>query len=66
MDVERYIRRSEVICQMKQFCIENKINNFAIFVDYCRKNNQEWFEEIITGTQVCKYMSKFLDKRHFE
>lgn len=61
MDIERYKRRSDLIQEMKQFCKDNKISNYSDFVDYCRNNNAEWFEELITGTQVCKYMSKFLN-----
>lgn len=60
MDIERYARRSKLIQEMKQFCRDNKISNYSVFVDYCRSNNKEWFEELVTGTQVCKYMSKFL------
>ena len=60
MDGERYLRRSELIQEMKEFCKENKIHNFAVFCRYCRENNQEWFRELVTGTQVCKYMSKYL------
>ena len=41
MDGERYLRRSELIQEMKEFCKENKIHNFAVFCRYCRENNQE-------------------------
>jgi hypothetical protein len=57
---ERFIRRSELIQEMKQFCKENKIYNYADFMFYCQDNNKEWFKELITGTQVCKYMMKYL------
>lgn len=60
MDGERYLKRSALIEEMKQFCKDNKIYNFAVFTDYCRKNNQEWFKELVSETQVCKYMSKYL------
>lgn len=60
MDVEKYLRRSELIQEMKRFCKEKKIYNFAVFCEYCRNNNQEWFEELVTGTQVFKYMRKYL------
>lgn len=60
MDGERYLKRSALIEQMKQFCIDNQIYNFAFFCEYCRENNQEWYKELVTGTQICKYMSKYL------
>ena len=60
MDLERYLRRSKIIEEMKQFCIENRITEFAAFMDYCADNNEAWFRELVTGTQVSKYMSKFL------
>ena len=63
MDPERYLRRSKIIEEMKQFCIENRITEFATFMDYCSDNNEAWFRELVTGTQVCGYMSKFLKNR---
>lgn len=60
MDGERYLKRSEIIQEMKKFCKENRIYNFSVFCEYCRKNNQEWFRELVMGTQVCKYMIKYL------
>ena len=60
MDLERYLRRSKIIEEMKQFCIENRITEFADFMDYCGDNNEAWFRELVTGTQVSRYMIKFL------
>lgn len=60
MDPERYLRRSKIIEEMKQFCIENRITEFAAFMDYCGNNNEAWFRELVTGTQVSRYMIKFL------
>lgn len=60
MDGEKYIRRSKLIQEMKVFCKENGIHNFAVFCGYCKDNNPEWFKELVTGTQIFKYMSKYL------
>ena len=60
MDPERYLRRSKIIEEMKQFCIENQITEFAAFMDYCGANNEAWFRELVTGTQVSSYMVKYL------
>lgn len=63
MDPERYLRRSKIIEEMKQFCIENQITEFAAFMDYCGANNEAWFRELVTGTQVSRYMIKFLKSK---
>lgn len=53
MNGEEYLRRSELIKEMKQLCIDNKIFSFADFCIYCKNNNEEWHKELL---QVCKYL----------
>lgn len=62
MDGERFLRRSELINEMEEYCMNNKINSFSVFLKHCKNNNEEWFKELLISKQVFNYMKKFLKR----
>lgn len=62
MDGERFLRRSELINEMEEYCMNNKIYSFSVFLKHCENNNEEWFKELVMSKQVLNYMKKFLKR----
>ncbi len=62
MDGERFLRRNNLINEMKEYCMNNKIYSFSVFLKHCENNNEEWFKELVISKQVLNYMKKFLKR----